>query len=510
MEDVKDSGLKGFCSRNIVIILGFSCVLAVIALITVGLTQNKPLPENVKYGIVLDAGSSHTTLYIYKWPAEKENDTGVVNQIDECKVKGPGISSYAQQTNNLGIYLTACMERAREVIPTSQHFETPVYLGATAGMRLLRLEDKKLADNVLNVVTNVLNRYPFDFKGARIITGTEEGAYGWITINYLLGKFTKKLRWFNLRQNENESQETYGALDLGGASTQITFVPQNQTIESPQNALYFRLYGKDYSVYTHSFLCYGKDQALLKKIAKNIQATNGTIQDPCFNPGYMRVMNKSDIYKSPCTRDFQETLKFPQLQIHGTGDFEKCQQSIIKLFDTSMCSYSHCAFNNVFLPQLQGQFGAFSAYYYVMKFLNLTSTEHLSQGNIIDKITNFCSQPWKELKMQFGDVKEKYLSEYCFSGTYIISLLQKGYHFTPDSWKNIHFMGQIQNTDVGWTLGYMLNLTNMIPAEQPMSAPLPHSTYIFLMVFFSLILTAVVIIGLIIFHKPSLCWKDMV
>lgn len=73
--------------------------------------------------------------------------------------------------------------------------------------------------------------------------------------------------------NENDSQETYGALDLGGASTQITFVPQNETIESPQNALYFRLYGKDYSVYTHSFLCYGKDQALLQKLAKDIRAS---------------------------------------------------------------------------------------------------------------------------------------------------------------------------------------------------------------------------------------------
>lgn len=37
---------------------------------------------------MLDAGSSHTTLYIYEWPAEKENDTGVVNQIEECQVQG--------------------------------------------------------------------------------------------------------------------------------------------------------------------------------------------------------------------------------------------------------------------------------------------------------------------------------------------------------------------------------------------------------------------------------------
>ena len=45
---VLDSGLKGFCSRNILIILGFSFLMAVIALIAVGLTQNKTLPENVK------------------------------------------------------------------------------------------------------------------------------------------------------------------------------------------------------------------------------------------------------------------------------------------------------------------------------------------------------------------------------------------------------------------------------------------------------------------------------
>lgn len=63
---------------------------------------------------------------------------------------------------------------------------------------------------------------------------------------------------------------------------------------------------------------------------------------------------------------------------------------------------------------------------------------------------------------------------------------------------------------MGWTLGYMLNLTNMIPAEQPLSAPLSHATYIFLMVLFSLILVAAALTGLFIFRKPSYFWKDMV
>nr|KAF6455874.1 ectonucleoside triphosphate diphosphohydrolase 1 [Rousettus aegyptiacus] len=101
MEDVKDSKLRRFCSKNILIILGFSSIMAVIALIAVGLTQNKPLPENIKYGIVLDAGSSHTTLYIYKWPGEKENDTGVVNQLEECKVKGQRASANTPLTSRV-------------------------------------------------------------------------------------------------------------------------------------------------------------------------------------------------------------------------------------------------------------------------------------------------------------------------------------------------------------------------------------------------------------------------
>eukprot|EP00069_Balaena_mysticetus_P018984 bmy_11847T0 len=378
--DFEESEVKIFCSKNILGILGFSSVIAVVALLALGLTQNKPLPENVKFGIVLDAGSSHTNLYIYKWPAEKENDTGVVTQIEECKVKGPGISEFAQKLNEIDIYLTACMERARKVIPTSQHTETPVYLGATAGMRLLRMENERLADKILAAVANSISSYPFDFQGARIITGQEEGAYGWITINYLLGRFTQKLSWFNLKPSEGDTQETYGALDLGGASTQITFVPRNETTESSNTALHFRLYGKNYGVYTHSFLCYGKDQALLQKLSKDLQAS------------------------------------------------------------------------------------AFSAFYYVMEFLNLTSEEQSTHKKMINTLEKFCSRPWEE----------------------------------------------VRSTSVGWTLGYMLNLTNMIPSEEPLSTPLSHTTYVFLMVLFSLILVIAVIIGIFIFHKPSYFWKDMV
>ncbi|XP_016426664.1 ectonucleoside triphosphate diphosphohydrolase 2-like [Sinocyclocheilus rhinocerous] len=106
-----------------------------ILLLTVSIHEIREPPEYM-YGIVLDAGSSHTALYIYRWPADKLNGTGVVTQHSECHVKGGGISSYAGQQGAAGHSLEACLKQAKRDIPPDRHHCTTVYLGATAGMRL--------------------------------------------------------------------------------------------------------------------------------------------------------------------------------------------------------------------------------------------------------------------------------------------------------------------------------------------------------------------------------------
>ncbi|PKU32095.1 hypothetical protein llap_17602 [Limosa lapponica baueri] len=59
------------------------------------------------------------------------------------------------------------------------------------------------------------------------------------------------------------------------------------------------------------------------------------------------------------------------------------------------------------------------------------------------------------------------LRDACAATSYALALLLQGYQFNRTTWLNIHFVRQVANVDVGWTLGYMLNLTNMIPSENP-------------------------------------------
>ncbi|XP_022524656.2 ectonucleoside triphosphate diphosphohydrolase 1 isoform X1 [Astyanax mexicanus] len=464
-------------------------VIGIVSMVAIGVVQNKPLQQKYKYGIVLDAGSSHTSVYIYQWPAEKENNTGMVQQMDACNVPGVGISGYSTEPNRAGDSLKSCMDKARSIIPNHRHPETPVYLGATAGMRLLEMENAAASEKVLESVERVLQTYPFSYQGARIISGQEEGAFGWITVNYL-------------NESLRQASGTLGALDLGGASTQITFV-SGQKQESPDNSIDFRLYGHDYHVYTHSFLCYGKDQVLKLSLANEIRPVHTKtetieVDDPCFHPGYRINKNFQSVFNSPCVTG----LSYPEKNfVHvGSGNGTKCHAAVRKVFNDSGCSYSICSFNGIFQPRVEGQFGAFSAFFFVMDFLNLTT---LSLDAAKEELGKYCATPWEIIKQNHPNVKEKYLAEYCFSGTYILTLLEDGYNFTSHNWQDIKFIKKIGNSDAGWTLGYMLNLTNMIPAESPDTPPLPYGGYVTLMVLFAVMILLLGLLACKVFRRPT-------
>uniref|UniRef100_A0A8B9U013 Ectonucleoside triphosphate diphosphohydrolase 8 n=1 Tax=Anas zonorhyncha TaxID=75864 RepID=A0A8B9U013_9AVES len=399
-----------------------------------------------RYGMVFDAGSSHTSLYVYEWDSDKENDTGVVSQTLSCDVQGPGISSYANNPPKAGDSLKECLDKALKVVPTEKQRDVPVYLGATAGMRLL----SSAADQILAEITKTMQEYPVAFRGARIITGEEEGAYGWITINYLLESFTK----VGDRQNTHSfDTNILGALDLGGASTQISFIPKGSVINWNETSR-FMLYGYNYNIYTHSYLCYGQNE-MVKRLAKELileSSSSTRVEHPCYPKDYNETISLSSFHTSPCTNASDPRLSPSDrnVTLEGRGNASGCLVAIRKLFNFSACGQSQdCTFDGVYQPPISGQF-----------FVRQTLSPHL--------LSCTCS-PGTTLSgcALYPEENPGRLPKYCANANYILTLLLDAYKFNESSWNNIVFQMKAGSADVGWTLGYMLNLTNMIPAEAP-------------------------------------------
>jgi len=211
--------------------------------------QAKTLVEPTwDFGLAFDAGSTGTRLYIYRW---HHQDTGKRKFIrpetkpEWTKKLEQGIAHFAREPEGIGHFLQPLLHWAEQVIQSqgverSRFQNFPIYLKATAGMRLLPYH---LRDPIMVEVRKTLARSPFFFEHdmARVISGEEEGIYGWLTVNYFKGTLF-------------DGRDSYGVVDLGGDSVEISFCPVHDVLD---DFFPLRLKGKNIRMYTHSFLGFG-------------------------------------------------------------------------------------------------------------------------------------------------------------------------------------------------------------------------------------------------------------
>jgi Golgi nucleoside diphosphatase len=315
------------------------------------------------------------------------------------------LHSYPSQA--LQDYLRPLLDFAIAVLHSKQGewSQFPIYLKATAGMRTLDTPNRA---RVINAVRNIfLNQTysPFYFipEQARVISGEEEAIYGWTAVNFALGTLLEASEGSGTVVNP---KLTYGALDLGGASTQISFYEANEDIMSNLFKLQIGQ-GKHWNVYAHSFLYFGINEAwnrfgarLVLGGAKN--EYKSSVYNPCLPGGSSVEFSSSIHFDKQGVESWQTNDNVVDMSTSYTatlrndnafGDFEKCSELVRTLLakdQNSWCNFAHhgdCSVSHVYQPRLPlqqdnfGEFFAFTNFYRVwVRVYNLLMDYRFLEG----------------------------------------------------------------------------------------------------------------------------------
>jgi Golgi apyrase len=411
------------------------------------------------------------------------------------------------------------LDFSKEVVPEDSHASTPIFLMATAGMRLL---PENQQTELLSTTCNYIRKHTSFFisdcdSHVRIIPGELEGVYGWVAVNYLMGGFDNSIKAYTEKKQDEavEQHHTFGFLDMGGASAQIAFEPEHHQKEEHLHDLtritLHTLDGRtvDYDVFVTTFLGYGSNEArrryLEDRVRRLFAESNGKnlldehhllhMEDPCL-PLNLNITDASSTSVA--------------LSLRGTGDFNKCIEYTVPLLNKNAeCPTKPCLFNGVHTPNIDwsvNKFVGISEYWY-------SSHDILGLGGVYDfteyekKATDYCGKDWAMVLKENKDLSAAEIHRYqmqCFKSAWIVNVLHEGieiprienpsghHNLTEDQElleQTIESVGSknwnppfqsidtINDIQVSWTLGAMLlHVASKIPLVDHEDGFLGHST----------------------------------
>lgn len=369
----------------------------------------------------------------------------------------------------------------------------------------------------------------------RIISGEEEGLFGWIAVNYLMDGFSS---------HEQNHRATYGFLDMGGASTQIAFEPSeseragmSKTTADELVGVRLRLLGGEeiqHQVFVTTWLGYGTNQARERYLGQEVQewdahsdhVPEAPIPEPCLPKGL--ILDETPI---PDNTSADSHNRKPHKFI-GTGSFTQCVEETAPLLNkTAPCPDASCLFNGVAAPKIDFSLSKFigvSEYWY--------SSEHVfGLGGAYDYVeyeraaSKFCGREWSDIVAEHDrsramdglprepsggvfrwgkEVGLNRLQMQCFKAAWIVNVLHEGIGMPrivdaggnrtthevdeagekadhknlgeiPKKLPTFSSVDTIGDTTISWTLGKMvLEASKEVPALSsklpPLSDPDPH------------------------------------
>ena len=344
---------------------------------------------------VVDAGSSGSRLYVYSFDKDAHGNPSNIQDVWSKKVK-PGFATLEPTEETVSAYLKSLFENAPEA-------HIPVYFYATAGMRLVSHPKQQLLYSKLRqwFATQV----EWQLLDAKTITGSEEGLFGWLAVNYRQGSFAAG------------EKPLIGVMDTGGASVQVSFPVENADKIDKQDLIEFDMYDRHVVLFVHSFLGLGQ----------NVILPHFLDSPSCFANEYPLPKG------SP-----------------AAGDASSCRKEVSQLVNQV-----HSVHDKVAPIMAENP----TSSWYVMGGLTALAIEkpfqfeenQLTLEHLLQQADSaICHQSWTELEVSYPP--NDYLYNYCLAASYYYALMVDGYGLEPSL--PIHYVPE--DKVMNWTLGVVL------------------------------------------------------
>ncbi|XP_073139237.1 apyrase 2-like [Henckelia pumila] len=401
-----------------------------------------------KYAVIFDAGSSGSRVHVFCFNQQLDL-VPMGKELELFRSIEPGLSSYANDPTAAANSLLSLLEEAEAAVPQQLRSNTPVRVGATAGLRQL---EGDASDRILQAVRDFLkNKGSLTSKSDWVIVldGNQEGAYQWVTINYLLGNLGKKY------------SSTVGVVDLGGGSVQMAYaISEEDAAKAPKitggedsyvQEMYLK--GRKYHLYVHSYLKYG-----LLAARAEILKLKGEPGNPCILAGY----NGSYKYG-------REVFKASALP--SGSSLDKCRENAIQALkvNESSCTHMKCTFGGIW----NGGGGDGMKNLFVASFF----FDRAAEAGFVDKnlavakvrpadfeeaAKRACETSLEDGHATYPNVEQHNLPYLCMDLVYQFTLLVDGFGLDP--WQKITLVKKVkyQNSlvEAAWPLGSAIEVVS--------------------------------------------------
>ncbi|OUM63655.1 hypothetical protein PIROE2DRAFT_43261, partial [Piromyces sp. E2] len=431
------------------------------------------------YGIVVDAGSSGSRVQIYSWRDTNYLQTAyyqhnlTFSQLDGVNDDGlpliekgikegnnwqykidRGISTFKDAPEEVGPkHIKLLMDPILNIIPAEKINSTPVYIYATAGMRLLKENERNA---ILSEACSYLKKnYNFLVKDCDKqivnISGEEEGLYGWLGLNYLKNGFSSSSSTMKKSNNQNIIP-SYGVLDMGGASTQIaydisSFIDKPSKEENVIKTELHKITGEKttYNVYSTTFLGFGMNETRRRYLEALLNTkTSGKYYELIVNDPCLPVDSKQNEFKPvdllALGKDYE--ISDWRIDVKGTGDLDKCLADVYPLLNkTEPCKKEPCLFNGVHTPVKDFSkmpFYGISEYWYTSHDVHKQGGAY-NYDKFYNAAKNLCKTDWNKLDKNYKDgqyslIYDEYLLFLsCFRSAWVMTVLHDGMGITKKS-----------------------------------------------------------------------------